>query len=196
MEPDNNFLNFKYNNVEPLQGTSLVSMPLLNDSYFARSVVYLTENNEKGSFGFILNKPSKHKLHELMSDFPVSDFPVFIGGPVGSDTIHFIHTAGDQIADAIPVSSNIFWGGSLDSVRELIKKNMLKPKDIRFFLGYSGWSPNQLNEELQKDSWLVQTLKAPSIFSTDQEDIWEEALASLGGKYKAWVNIPSNPILN
>lgn len=196
MKADNEFLDFKYNNIEPIQGTSLVSMPLLSDSYFARSVVYVTENNEKGSFGFILNKPSKHKLHELMSGFGSSDFPIFNGGPVGTDTIHFIHTLGNTIPDTIHVAGNIYWGGNFDAIKQMVNSKEISNNEIRFFLGYSGWSPNQLNEELQSNTWLVENLDESLIFDCTNNKIWEKALDALGGKYKMWVNFPANPILN
>lgn len=196
MTTNKDLLNFKYNNIAPSEGKILLSMPFIQDSYFARSVVFLTEHNKKGSFGFVLNKRCDFKMTDIISDFPSSDYSLTIGGPVGTDTVHFIHTVGDMIPNTVRISPEISWGGDFEVVKELIAEKLIKKEEIRFFIGYSGWSPNQLENELKEDTWIVENINNSIIMNSPIEDIWDNTLISLGGKYELWRNFPSNPILN
>lgn len=125
-------------------GRVLVSEPFLADTYFRRSVVYLTEHNEKGSMGFVLNKALDIKISDVIDDFPEGDFPVSVGGPVSTNTVHYLHTLGDEIPESVHVKDGVFWGGDFEVLKHRIRQGEAKPKDVRFFLGYSGWSENQL----------------------------------------------------
>ena len=137
------------------KGNILISEPFLGDNYFRRSVVYLTENNEEGSLGFVLNKPIGVSINEIVDDFPESDFTISVGGPVSSNTVHYIHTLGARVPDSVLVADGIFWGGDFDLIKDLIKEGSVKPHELRFFLGYAGWSPDQLDGEMQDHAWLV-----------------------------------------
>ena len=98
------------------KGRILISEPFLSDNYFRRSIVYLTEHNEEGSLGFVLNKPLEMKVGEIVNDFPEADFSVSVGGPVSTNTVHFIHTLGKRVPDSVPVTDGIFWGGDFDAL--------------------------------------------------------------------------------
>jgi len=190
----NNF--FKINNTLKVEsGKILISEPLLDDYYFKRSIIVLTEHNEDGSVGFVINNPVDVKLNELIPDFPDFDANISIGGPVGTDTLQFIHSLGKKVKDSILIKPGLYWGGSFDSISELIKKNEISKNEILFFLGYSGWSPNQLNDEIKRDSWVVSELSSTSILSNNK-NIWDEAITKLGTKQKIWTNFPSDPELN
>ncbi|MFP4048155.1 MAG: YqgE/AlgH family protein, partial [Bacteroidales bacterium] len=110
-------------------------------------------------------------------------------------TIHYLHTVSDLIPNSVHVQGNIYWGGDFEKVKELISEGMITPEQIRFFLGYSGWSPNQLDEELKNNAWLVSELEASKIMAPDR-DLWEKVLQELGNKYKIWTNCPENPAFN
>ena len=192
---DYDFLNIDHKNLIPEQGKILISEPTLHDTYFKRSVVLLTEHNDTGTVGFVLNKPIDLPINEVLGDFPEFDAKVYIGGPVGKDTIHFIHTLGEQISESIHIMGNIYWGGDFDKLKELIQDGKVSQDQIRFFLGYSGWGENQLKDELDGNAWLVTELKEEMIMSSDSK-IWENVLKQLGEKFQIWVNYPENPAMN
>ncbi|MFP3860195.1 MAG: YqgE/AlgH family protein [Bacteroidales bacterium] len=195
MQIDYDFFKVENDNLTPQRGRILISEPLLNDSYFKRSVVYLTEYSANGSVGFVLNKPIDLSPNEVVKDFPKFNAPIYVGGPVAKDTIHYLHTVSDLIPNSVHVQGNIYWGGDFEKVKELISEGLITPEQIRFFLGYSGWSPNQLDEEIKNNAWLVSELEASKIMAPDR-DLWEKVLQELGNKYKIWTNCPENPALN
>jgi putative transcriptional regulator len=188
---------FKYRNrIPPEKGRLLISEPFLPDPNFVRSVVLLCEHNAEGSFGFILNRLAEVKASEILEELSRFEHPVFIGGPVQQDTLHFIHrhpeiTGGEVVADGI------YWGGSFEQVTFLADTGQLKPDDIRFFLGYSGWGPGQLEEELEQDTWIVcDYVTEDLLFATQPEEMWRKALKNMGGKYSVFANYPVDPSLN
>lgn len=195
MQIDYDFFKVENDNLTPERGRILISEPLLNDSYFKRSVVYLTEYSANGSVGFVLNKPIDLSPNEVVKDFPKFNTPIYVGGPVAKDTIHYLHTVSDLIPNSVHVQGNIYWGGDFEKVKELISEGMITPDQIRFFLGYSGWSPNQLDEEIKNNAWLVSELEASKVMAPDR-DLWEKVLQELGNKYKIWTNCPENPAFN
>lgn len=178
------------------QGLVLISEPFLSDSYFKRSVVFLTEHSDEGSVGFVLNKPVDLKLQEVINDFPPFEAVISIGGPVNTNTVHYLHILGDKIPESVHIKDNIFWGGSFDVVKELIEAGEMSSNDIRFFLGYSGWSPNQLEDELSENAWLIAELSNDLVMNGVEANIWVDILKRMKNKYKVWANFPENPGMN
>ena len=178
------------------QGRILVSEPFLNDTYFRRSVVLLTEHSEEGSVGFVLNKPVELTISEVLKDFPEIDASISIGGPVNTNTIHYIHTLGDIIPKSVKVLKNLYWGGEFEAIKALIIDGKITRNDIRFFLGYAGWSPKQLDNELSGNSWVITELDAETIMKSSDLKLWQDTLHKLGSKYKTWINFPENPGMN
>ncbi|MBS3769896.1 MAG: YqgE/AlgH family protein [Bacteroidales bacterium] len=189
------FFRVENDNMTPARGRILISEPLLNDSYFKRSVVLLTEHSENGSVGFVLNKPIDISITEVIEDFPSFDTTLYVGGPVGKDTVHYIHTLGELIPNSVQVKDGIYWGGDFEQVKEYIREGLIQPSQIRFFLGYSGWNPQQLEGEIENNAWLVSEVDGSKIMKPD-ENMWEKILRSLGSHYKSWTNCPENPTLN
>lgn len=198
MKLDIDFFKIEHNNVLPGQGRVLISEPSFQDKYFGRSVVLLTEHNKDGSIGFILNKPVALKINEVLKDFPEFDAKVSLGGPVNPDTIHYLHTLGKAIPNSVKVLDDLYWGGDFDELKFLIKSGAVKNNQVRFFVGYSGWNPNQLKKEISSNYWLVAETSSENIMSTHSKstNIWEETLKQLGEKYKMWTNFPENPGMN
>ncbi len=178
------------------QGRILISEPFLNDTYFRRSVVLLTEHSKEGSVGFVLNKPVELTVGDVLKDFPEIEASVSIGGPVNTNTIHYIHTLGDLVPNSVKVLKSLYWGGDFDAVKELIMQGRISKNNIRFFLGYAGWSPKQLDNELSENAWVVAELDSGTIMKSTSMSLWQETLNKLGDKYKTWVNFPENPGLN
>jgi len=196
MENFDDLIRIKTNNIKPGRGKILISEPFLFDYYFKRSVILLAEHNKEGSFGVIINKPMAVSFNEVVKDFPTFDARIFLGGPVKTDSLFFLHTLGDSIDDSIPVLEGLYWGGELERVRELILLGQLNDSNFRFFIGYSGWMAHQLDNELNRDSWLVSTLNANQIMNAQSNLLWQDSLLDLGEKYRHWTIFPTEPTLN
>jgi len=134
-------------------------------------------------------KPKKGKLL-------ISEPSIYYGGPVSKNNLYFIHKVPDLIEEGIEISEGIFWGGNFKNVKKLLKNKALKKNDIRFFLGYSGWSSNQLQDELETDSWIVMDNTYTNIFSKEYQSLWKEEVKRMGGDYLIWAGAPENPSLN
>lgn len=170
-------------------GSLLLAEPFMQDPHFKRATVILCEHNEEGSIGFILNRPLEVMVSGLIQGFPEFDAEVFYGGPVENDTIHYIHTLGDLLEGSVKVAPGIYWGGDFEKLKFLISSELVQPNDIRFFVGYSGWSPGQLAEETRLGSWLAADLFANYIFKSVPEELWQEVMYRKGGKYTVLAQI-------
>ncbi len=183
--------------LKPKKGKLLIAEPALTgDVSFNRSVVLLAEHNQEGSVGFILNKPLNYSMSDLVDEIEVP-FPVYNGGPVEQDNLYFIHKVPELISESVEISDGIFWGGDFDTTVALINSHRISQKDIRFFLGYSGWASLQLDQELLSKSWIVVSNKYESdIIQKSTQAFWREKMMELGGDYLLWSNAPENPSLN
>lgn len=174
----------------------MVSEPYLPDPNFERSIVLLCEHNESGSFGFVLNKPSLALLNDVMEGLETLNVPLFVGGPVQQDTLHYLHRC-DEVAGATQIAEDVYWGGDFDNLKFLINSQQINQKDIKFFLGYSGWSEGQLNAELEADSWIVSNkFDGELVFETNPKEMWKKSLESMGGRFSIYSNYPEDPRMN
>jgi putative transcriptional regulator len=195
MNLDYNFFETD-NEMVPAKGKVLISEPFLQDNYFKRSIVLLTEHSEEGTVGFVLNKPINLEANEIITDFPKTDAMISLGGPVNTNTLHYIHTLGDIIPGSVKVLENIYWGGDFAVVKRLIESGNLGKEQIRFFLGYSGWQPQQLEDELADNAWVVAELIPQEIMAPISKHFWKTTLKRMGKKYEMWSNFPENPQMN
>lgn len=182
--------------VDILSGKLLIADPFLRDPNFMRSVVFICEHKDEGSFGFVLNRRYEQLLGELIAGIETSAFPVYYGGPVQIDTIHFLHQCPGLIPGGVEVTDGIFWGGDFETIIELLKDDKLTERDIRFFIGYSGWGEGQLEEEMKLKSWITGDGTRKLIFPANVDNTWKDALKQLGGEYEQMVNYPIDPQLN
>ena len=196
MNSEIDYFKIETNDISPKKGLILIAEPFLNDVYFKRSIVLLTEHNEEGSIGFVLNKPVNMQIEEVISDFPPFNCHISIGGPVNTNTVHYLHTLGELVPNSVHIQGNIFWGGDFETLKSLIRDGLVLENQIRFFLGYSGWTPHQLEDELTQNSWLVSNITPDTIMNPNTHEIWKKVLSDLGSKYKMWINSPENPSLN
>jgi len=180
----------------PEKGKILISEPFLPDTFFNRSIIYLTDHTSDGSVGFILNKKLDLQVSAAIEGFEHWDEYLSMGGPVATDTLHYLHKLGDIIPNSILVEGDIFWGGDIDSIRELIKSGKIKQSQIRFFLGYSGWSAGQLERELKENSWIIAKVNSNIVLSNKGDDIWKRVLRSFKNKYRMWADFPDSPEMN
>lgn len=178
-------------------GHLLISEPFMMDPNFKRSVIVLTEYSEDGAMGFILNHQSEYLLGDVLPDVSYSEIAVYEGGPVAKNTLHFIHCAPDKIDDGIEIADGLYWGGDFEQVKQLVSNYQLGPNEIKFFAGYSGWTPQQLDEEIKEDSWIVANkFDVESLFTLDEQELWKHVVVNLGQRYAHIANFPENPALN
>ena len=182
--------------IDPAAGILLISDPFLKDPNFLRTVVLLCEHEENGSFGFVLNRKYENTIDELITGLEGFKIPVYYGGPVQTDTIHFLHQCPDQIPGSVEVVKGIYWGGDFELLCEMIRINTIDINKIRFFIGYSGWGEGQLNDELNEKSWLTVKAVRKIVFHKNYEEIWKDSLKQLGGDYEMMINFPIDPQLN
>jgi len=183
--------------LKPKKGHLLIAEPsIIGDTSFNRSVILLADYTEDGSIGFILNKPLDYTLHDLVP-LTEAEFKVYNGGPVEQDNLYFIHKAPDLIPESIEISLGIYWGGDFDIALDLINQGKLTESEIRFFLGYSGWEPKQLEKELQANTWIVtENVYKSDLIQKSEDTFWKEKMLELGGDYSIWSNAPENPSYN
>ena len=182
--------------IEPGSGVLLIADPFLKDPNFLRTVVLLCEHNEEGSFGFVVNRPYGSTLEQLLPEMQGFSLPVFYGGPVQMDTIHFIHQYPDEIPGGQEIVEGVFWGGDFNRAMQLVKSGKADSLKIRFFIGYSGWSDGQLEEEIKEKSWLTVTATKRLLFTDNINNTWKDSLKHLGGDYEIMINFPIDPQLN
>ncbi len=196
MKSEIDYFKIETNKVIPEKGNILIAEPFLSEVYFKKSLLLVVEYNAEGAIGFVMNKPVALKIQEIIEGFPEFDADISIGGPVQTNTIHFVHTLGNLIPDSVHLKDNLYWGGRFDVLQDLISKKLVKRSQVKFFMGYSGWSTQQLEEEISQNSWLVCSLKENEIMKQLNQSSWETTLLSLGSRYRLWTNAPSNPNLN
>ncbi len=183
--------------IEPSQGDLLISEPYLPDANFERTVILICEHSANGTFGFVLNRKAYIPLGEVLDE--AVDYPgkLFIGGPVEHNTLHWIHRESHLREGAVEIRKNLFWGGSIEKLTEMMNVKSIQAEDIQFFIGYSGWEEDQLMDEIKAKSWMV--YKNPTvemIFDQDNHNLWKTCLNAMGGKYRLMSNYPKDPRMN
>lgn len=185
------------NTLEPAAGRLLIAEPFMLDPQFKRSIILITEYAEDGVVGFVLNHASGIYINDAVVDFPETDDKLFAGGPCNPDRLHFLHRCPDKIPDGTDIGNGVFWGGDFEVVKTLSQLNLIGSNEIKFFLGYSGWGVEQLDRELNLNSWIVSNqFDHDLIFNDEEENSWKEAVINMGKRFAHIVNFPSNPQLN
>ena len=187
--------NKPINNLKPTTGKLLIAEPFLSDPNFARTVILLCEHGSEGSVGFVLNRSTQLTLGDLLPELYTPDLPVFQGGPVQMDTLHMVHRTpialgGNEIAPGV------YWGGSYEALQDMIENNAYNAEDMKLYVGYSGWSPGQLDKEMAEGSWIVTDILPELLFETTPDMLWKEAIRHLGKEYAYLANFPLDPQLN
>ncbi|PSR15208.1 MAG: hypothetical protein DA408_03130 [Bacteroidetes bacterium] len=165
-------------------GNILLAEPFMVDPNFKRSAVLLCDHHEvEGSIGFILNRPLETNIDELIPDFPTFAAEVFFGGPVQTDTIHYLHNVGDLLEDSIEVCKGVYWGGDFEKLKFLVSSSLIQPAQIRFFMGYTGWSEGQLQDEMKFGSWILAEMDANYLFKTPPQTLWKSIMYNKGNSF-------------
>lgn len=178
------------------KGRLLISDPSLIEETFFKSVILITHHTEDESIGLILNQETRITLDQLLKDIPVSDFPVYIGGPVEKNSIQFIHTLGNIIPNTQEINKGLYWGGDFEKLLTLISKNKISKNQVRFFVGYSGWGANQLNHEIKETGWITHEANTNLCMQYSNKKLWRDLIKNKPQEYAIWVNMPKDPSLN
>ncbi len=184
----------------PAPGAMLVSEPFLREEYFNHSVIALIEYEPGGgAMGVVLNNESEYTLQELVEGVEVKEpIPVYCGGPMGSDRLFFVHTLGDVIPGTQPLGNGLWIGGEFEPMLSIINDRYELEGNIRFFLGYSGWSDGQLEDEIARNVWVVSPLAGSphEALRGDGDAYWHRAVRALGPDFRGWLYHPQNPMAN
>ena len=175
-------------------GDLLISTPeSLGDYYFNRSIIILTEVSNEEVVGFIINKELNYSLSDLDNKVIEKGIKIFSGGPVNQDNLYFIHKHPDLIDNSINFFNDLHWGGNFKKIIEMINNMKIDNSSIKFFSGYSGWTYNQLIDEINNGSWVVVKNKTNYLFKKDIKKMWGENMRKMDEKFKIWSNAPENP---
>lgn len=179
-------------------GTLLISQPFLGDPHFERSVVLLCRHHpSEGAFGLVLTRPTATVLGDALRlpAGPAAALPLYEGGPVQLDTLHFVHRCA-ALPGAAALGEDVYWGGDFDVLIALINSGAITPNDVHCYVGYSGWSAGQLAAEIRRGSWIRQPASAGKVFTLRADAFWQSILREKGGRFRALSNYPLDPRLN
>jgi putative transcriptional regulator len=180
-----------------LKGHFLLDSGELSGSFFARTAVLLCQHDAEGAFGLILNRAMDKKVGDvLVSDLPdvLREAPLFIGGPVQSSALSFLHTDSTLFNGNVLPDLNL--GHSLEELAEL-GESLSPTSQIRVFAGYAGWSPGQLEGELKRKAWLTHPATVELVFQAPAEQLWRTLVRLKGGwRNRLLATLPDDPSLN
>ena len=177
-------------------GVLLISPPMQWDPNFRRTVIFLCEHSENGSFGLILNRSLSLVMEQVFEDLEGFAEEIGWGGPVQPETLHFLHRLPDQVPNGDEVLPGIYWGGDFEALKEGIRNKSINPDDVRFFLGYAGWSSGQLSGEVESGGWIITPSNEDVVFDTAEAALWRQSLRNMGGTYAVLANFPDHPSMN
>ena len=180
----------------PSKGKILISEPFIQDNVFSRSVIYLIDCSDEGSIGLVLNKNFPLDVNDIVKSLKeTNNIPLFCGGPVGSDTLFYLHNL-NNISNAIDAGNGLYLNGNFEQIKNYKLNNEEIEGHIRFFLGYSGWDKGQLMNEIKMKTGVVSSCSIEETMNTKNTTIWDNSVLDLGNKYKIWTHFPYNPTLN
>lgn len=193
---------YHLNDEQPLpeRGSLLVAKPTVGDFFFKRSLVLIVDPDEnEGAMGVVVNHYTGYNLRDIMPEIEtVEEIPLFLGGPVGTQMLFFMHTLGpDVIPDAVALGDGVYFGGQFDAVKQYIELGAPVEGHIKFIVGYSGWSKGQLTSEIARHDWAVLNNGGRGLMMGEGDDnLWREAVSRFGDRYRLWLNLPSDPACN
>ncbi len=177
-------------------GKVLIAHPLLNDGFFNRSVIYISQYEQESVVGFVLNFKTQFKLRDVRPQVQNGNLPIFEGGPVAKNQLFFLHTLGEKIPNSFHVQDNLYFGGDFNELLYQVDHENVSENDVRFFVGYSGWDKDQLEDEIAKGSWFVKDADPSIILSSTTNTLWANELARERKTYRIFGEIANDPSMN
>lgn len=184
------------NEPEPAPGVLLIADPTLKDPNFRRRVVLLCEHNDEGSLGLVLNRQTDVTLNELVEDLAEYERSVYLGGPVQPNMLNVLHRHGEIVEESQEVVEGVNWGGGVEAIQQLLAAGHGDADDVRFFLGYAGWAPGQLDDEIEQGGWILTHAPGDLLFELEPDQLWRALLRRMGGEYAIMANYPEDPRMN
>jgi putative transcriptional regulator len=180
--------------MDSLRGNLLVASPGLIDPNFWRTVVLVTEHTEEGAAGLVLNRPSPSAVTELvpqLEDIVDDGEQVWFGGPVQPDAVLVLGEFVDPDDAAVPLFGSLGFP-ALDEPADVVPVTTRR----RVFAGYAGWGAGQLEEELERDDWIVEPASNDDAFTDAPDELWADVLRRKGGIYELVSRMPEDPSVN
>lgn len=181
--------------VESLKGKLLLASPALRDPSFVRTVVLIAEHNEDGAMGVVLNRPAETTVAESapeLQEIADPDDPIFVGGPVQPNAVIVLAAFDDPDAAGLLITEDVgFLSAQLD-----LSESAAKTRFARVFAGHAGWAPGQLESELARDDWIVESPLPEELLSPAPEELWNRVLTRKGGSFALVARMPLDPSLN
>jgi len=187
MDKYNDFLDAQPTGVPLEAGRILISTPYFNDPFFNHSVVLLTDYEEEHTAGLILNRPLPYTVREVVNEIKVDD-SIFFGGPVLTEAVFLLHNF-DSCPEASKLLPDVYVGYN-PVLLAVIEHKAVPNLKHKFLLGYAGWSPGQLEDEILNNMWVVASASHSLVFDTPADQIWTRAVSRLGKNYEHWLKIP------
>ncbi len=176
-------------------GALLICEPFNPEPVFKRSVILVSQHNDKGTIGFIINKPTELKVTEAMDDFPDSDAIIYWGGNLRTDSIYYVHSIA-KLSGAKKISEGIYWGGDYNQLKVMIESEEVDVDDIKFIAGFCGWNPGELDKEIKEENWWLSIADPYSIFIEEPTVVWGNILQRMGHVYGILNDFPVDPEMN
>ena len=136
-------------------GVCIKSTATLIGSFFEDTNIHIVEHNEEGSTGFVTNRPFEKSLNDLIEFNHCKPFPLMDGGPVDRDHIYVLHKRPDLIDGGKQVSNGFYLGGNMNQVIKAINTSATNHQELQLYIGYCGWDPGELEEEVDEGSWII-----------------------------------------
>ena len=180
------------------KGIFLIASPSLRDPNFRQSVVLLCQHGPEGALGVVVNRPTAMHLSEVLPQVPVLESQrhvMFSGGPVQPNHVLLLYRLAQEPPDTHHVFDGVYLGGNLESLEQVLAKPASK-EAFRAYLGYAGWGPGQLENEMKVGSWITLPADPAVVFEKDPSRIWPDILRSLGAPFALYADMPPDPGLN
>ena len=152
-------------------------------------------HDSEGSLGLVINRKHHFELGSLIAcDFPHQG--VYFGGPVEENSLACLHQQGSSVQGELPFTDELSLNLDVGAVLGALGDEILQPRQVRFFMGYSGWSPGQLEAEIKAGAWFVTRGNEELVLHSKPDTLWRTVLRKMGGEYALVANFPEDPILN
>jgi putative transcriptional regulator len=181
---------------DSLRGKLILAGPMLKDPNFDRTVVFITEHNEDGAMGLVLNRPSEATVGDAIPDLTWiadADDPIYVGGPVAPNGVIVLAEWDDPEQAVVLVEDDLgFVPGDAEDTDALAAA----VRRARVYAGHAGWGPGQLEGELAEEAWIVEAPRREELFSDDAEGLWPAVLRRMGREFALLSTMPPDPSLN
>lgn len=183
----------------PECGSLLVAEPFLSEECFNHAVILLIDHGDDNpSMGLTLNKKAGYNLSDIVDEVNKEiEVPVFSGGPVGDDRMFYLHTLPGLFKESIEVADGLYIGGDYAQVLDYVNAGYPTDGLLRFYVGYAGWEPGQLEKEIEQNVWAVTKPDEYSkLLASKPGSLWHDTVRSMGPRYRGWQLHPINPLAN